>query len=172
MQEENGMTVKQFVDILKKSWVTILVIVLIVAIVFGSFLAIVKTVATDSYYRGTLYFAGSDSNDNRATDISGIVSADNISKALRAAGYSEDEIAGLTETVRGAITVTPVVPAGAQGSDTEYVPSTYTVTMNPIDGLTESECISVVNAVMNQFVSDYAQSDGAVGPSLVMVTSD
>ncbi len=172
MQEENGMTVKQFVDILKKSWVTILVSVLIVAIVFGSFLAIVKTVATDSYYRGTLYFAGSDSNDNRATDISGIVSADNISKALRAAGYSEDEIAGLTETVRGAMTVTPVVPAGAQGSDTEYVPSTYTVTMNPIDGLTESECISVVNAVMNQFVNDYAQSDGAVGSSLVMVTSD
>ena len=63
MHENNGMTVKQFVDILKKSWVTIVICVLIVAVVFGSFLAIVKVVATDTYYQGTLYFADTSNND-------------------------------------------------------------------------------------------------------------
>lgn len=172
MHENNGMTVKQFVDILKKSWVTIVICVLIVAVVFGSFLAIVKVVATDTYYQGTLYFADTSNNESRAADISNLTSADNISKALGDLGYTEEEVASLTGDVRHALSVAPVVPADAQGGETVYVPSTYVLTMQPIGDLGDTENQAILNAVMNRFVTTYAKSGTDVAASIVMTTGN
>lgn len=172
MHENNGMTVKQFVDILKKSWVTIVICVLIVAVVFGSFLAIVKVVATDTYYQGTLYFADTSNNESRAAEISNLTSADNISKALGDLGYTEEEVASLTGDVRHALSVAPVVPADAQGGETVYVPSTYVLTMQPIGDLGDTENQAILNAVMNRFVSTYSKSGTDVAASIVMNTGD
>ena len=172
MHENNGMTVKQFVDILKKSWVTIVICVLIVAVVFGSFLAIVKAVATDTYYQGTLYFADTSSNESRAADISNLTSADNISKALGDIGYTEEEIASLTGDVRHALSVAPVVPSDAQGGDTVYVPSTYVITMKPIGKLGDIDNLQILNAVMNRFVTTYSKTGTDVAASIVMNTGN
>ena len=168
MHENNGMTVKQFVDILKKSWVTIVICVLIVAVVFGSFLAIVKVVASDTYYQGTLYFADTSNNESRAADISNLTSADNISKALGDLGYTEEEVASLTGDVRHALSVAPVVPADAQGGETVYVPSTYVLTMQPIGDLGDTENQAILNAVMNNFVTTYSKPGTDVAASIVM----
>ena len=172
MHENNGMTVKQFVDILKKSWVTIVICVLIVAVVFGSFLAIVKVVATDTYYQGTLYFADTSNNESRAAEISNLTSADNISKALGDLGYTEEEVASLTGDVRHALSVAPVVPEDAQSGETVYVPSTYVLTMQPIGDLGDTENQAILNAVMNRFVSTYSKSGTDVAASIVMNTGD
>ena len=172
MHENNGMTVKQFVDILKKSWVTIVICVLIVAVVFGSFLAIVKVVATDTYYQGTLYFADTSNNESRAADISNLTSADNISKALGDLGYTEEEVAALTGDVRHALSVAPGVPADAQGGETVYVPATYVLTMQPNDDLGDTENQAILNAVMNRFVSTYSKSGTDVAASIVMTTGN
>ena len=172
MHENNGMTVKQFVDILKKSWVTIVICVLIVAVVFGSFLAIVKVVASDTYYQGTLYFADTNNNETRTAEISNITSADNISKALANIGYSEEEIATLTGDIRHAISVAPVVPAEAQGGDATYVPSTYVITMDPIGDFGDTENQAILNAVMNNFVTTYSKPGTDVAASIVMNTGN
>ena len=172
MHENNGMTVKQFVDILKKSWVTIVICVLIVAVVFGSFLAIVKVVASDTYYQGTLYFADTSNNESRAADISNLTSADNISKALGDLGYTEEEVASLTGDVRHALSVAPVVPADAHGGETVYVPSTYVLTMQPIGDLGDTENQAILNAVMNRFVSTYSKPGTDVAASIVMTTGN
>ncbi len=172
MQEQNGMTLKQFVDILKKSWVTILVSVLIVAIVFGSFLAIIKSVATDTSYLGTLYIADNSNNESRAADMSKLRSADNVSKALRSLNYTDEEVANLTETVRRAISVAPVVPSSAQSSDEEYVPTSYLLTMDPIEGFNDTRCQAILNAVMNQFATDYATDTADVASSIIIETGN
>lgn len=172
MQENNGMTVRQFVDILKKSWVTILVSVLIVAVIFGSFLAIVKSVATDKSYKGTLYFADTSSNEARAAEISNLTSASNISKALEELGYPEEERAALTDDIRRAVSVAPVVPTNAQGSDSTYVPSTYVIVMTPVEGIGETQSLELLNALMNRFVTDYSKTSTDVASSIVMGMGD
>lgn len=148
MNQNNGMTVKQFVDIIKKGWVTILVSVLIVAVVFGSLLAILKSVATDTMYKGTMFISDDADIENRSEYISKLTSPENVNKAVTNAGYTDVEAAELVESVRSAISISGLVPESAQEQETVFVPTTYVVTMSPIPGLSEEKSIEILNNVM------------------------
>lgn len=156
MQDERKeFTLKQVGAVLKTGWLTILIFVLVAAIVFGSVAAIVKTVATTSEYRAKVGFA----NTVGADELTSLSSSENISKSLSDLGMKEEEIPGYVDEIRAAISITPIVYSNQTDSETQFVPSSYQVTMEEIDGLTEAKCIQILNQIVTNFVTSYNQSN-------------
>lgn len=156
MQDERKeFTLKQMGEVLKTGWLTILIFVLVAAIVFGSVAAIVKTVATKSEYRAKIGFA----NTVEADNLTSLTSSENISKSLRDLGMKEEEIPGYVDAIRAAISITPIVYSNQTDSETQFVPSSYQVTMEEIEGLTEAKSTQILNQIVTNFVASYNQSN-------------
>lgn len=154
MQDERKeFTLKQMGEVLKTGWLTILIFVLVAAIVFGSVAAIVKTVATKSEYRAKIGFA----NTVEADNLTSLTSSENISKSLRDLGMKEEEIPGYVDAIRAAISITPIVYSNQTDSETQFVPSSYQVTMEEIEGLTEAKSTQILNQIVTNFVASYNQ---------------
>lgn len=156
--EKKELTLKQVGEILKKSWLTVIVFVLVAVIVFGSVIAVVKTVATTNVYQSKISFS-SGSGETKPWLTPGVLdyisSSENIGKALSDCGIPDEEVAKYVESIRENIYVTPIVPESAKNSETEYVPGSYLVTMNEIDGLTELGSVQVLSQIVNNFVVYY-----------------
>ena len=156
MQDERKeFTLKQMGEVLKTGWLTILIFVLVAAIVFGSVAAIVKTVATKSEYRAKIGFANTVETDN----LTSLTSSENISKSLRDLGMKEEEIPGYVDAIRASISITPIVYSNQTDSETQFVPSSYQVTMEEIEGLTEAKSTQILNQIVTNFVASYNQSN-------------
>lgn len=156
MQDERKeFTLKQMGEVLKTGWLTILIFVLVAAIVFGSVAAIVKTVATKSEYRAKIGFANTVAADN----LTSLTSSENISKSLRDLGMKEEEIPGYVDAIRASISITPIVYSNQTDSETQFVPSSYQVTMEEIEGLTEAKSTQILNQIVTNFVASYNQSN-------------
>ena len=156
MQDERKeFTLKQMGEVLKTGWLTILIFVLVAAIVFGSVAAIVKTVATKSEYRAKIGFA----NTVEADNLTSLTSSENISKSLRDLGMKEEEIPGYVDAIRASISITPIVYSNQTDSETQFVPSSYQVTMEEIEGLTEAKSTQILNQIVTNFVASYNQSN-------------
>lgn len=156
MQDERKeFTLKQMGEVLKTGWLTILIFVLVAAIVFGSVAAIVKTVATKSEYRAKIGFANTVAADN----LTSLTSSENISKSLRDLGMKEEEIPGYVDEIRASISITPIVYSNQTDSETQFVPSSYQVTMEEIEGLTEAKSTQILNQIVTNFVASYNQSN-------------
>lgn len=156
MQDERKeFTLKQMGEVLKTGWLTILIFVLVAAIVFGSVAAIVKTVATKSEYRAKIGFA----NTVEADNLTSLTSSENISKSLRDLGMKEEEIPGYVDAIRAEISITPIVYSKQTDSETQFVPSSYQVTMEEIEGLTEAKSTQILNQIVTNFVASYNQSN-------------
>lgn len=154
MQDERKeFTLKQMGEVLKTGWLTILIFVLVAAIVFGSVAAIVKTVATKSEYRAKIGFA----NTVEADNLTSLTSSENISKSLRDLGMKEEEIPGYVDAIRASISITPIVYSNQTDSETQFVPSSYQVTMEEIEGLTEAKSTQILNQIVTNFVASYNQ---------------
>ena len=154
MQDERKeFTLKQMGEVLKTGWLTILIFVLVAAIVFGSVAAIVKTVATKSEYRAKIGFANTVETDN----LTSLTSSENISKSLRDLGMKEEEIPGYVDAIRASISITPIVYSNQTDSETQFVPSSYQVTMEEIEGLTEAKSTQILNQIVTNFVASYNQ---------------
>lgn len=144
-------TLKQVSEVFKRGWLTILIYVLVAAIVFGSVAAIVKTFATTSEFRAKVGFV----NAVKDSDLSALNSSENITKALTDLGMKEEEIPGYVDEIRAAISITPIVYSNQTENDTQFIPSSYTVTMGEIEGLTEARCTQILNQIITNFVTDY-----------------
>lgn len=156
MQDERKeFTLKQMGEVLKTGWLTILIFVLVAAIVFGSVAAIVKTVATKSEYRAKIGFANTVAADN----LTSLTSSENISKSLSDLGMKEEEIPGYVDAIRASISITPIVYSNQTDSETQFVPSSYQVTMEEIEGLTEAKSTQILNQIVTNFVASYNQSN-------------
>lgn len=154
MQDERKeFTLKQMGEVLKTGWLTILIFVLVAAIVFGSVAAIVKTVATKSEYRAKIGFA----NTVEADNLTSLTSSENISKSLSDLGMKEEEIPGYVDAIRASISITPIVYSNQTDSETQFVPSSYQVTMEEIEGLTEAKSTQILNQIVTNFVASYNQ---------------
>lgn len=150
-------TLKQMTEVLKRGWLTILVYVLVAAIVFGSVAAIVKTVATTSEYRAKIGFA----NTVGADKLTSLSSSENISKSLSDLGMKQEEIPGYVDAIRAAISITPIVYSNQTESETQFVPSSYQVTMEEVEGLTEAKCTQILNQIVTNFIASYNQSNSS-----------
>ena len=144
-------TLKQVSEVFKRGWLTILIYVLVAAIVFGSVAAIVKTFATTSEFRAKVGFV----NAVKDSDLSALNSSENITKALTDLGMKEEEIPGYVDEIRAAISITPIVYSNQTENDTQFIPSSYNVTMEEIEGLTEARCTQILNQIITNFVTDY-----------------
>lgn len=153
--EKKEFTLKQVGEILKAGWLTILVFVLVAAIVFGSVAAIVKTVATTSEYRAKIGFV----NTVAADKLTALSSSENVSKSLSDLGMKEEEIPGYVDAIRAAISITPIVYSNQTDTETQFVPSSYQVTMEEIEGLTEAKCTQILNQIVTNFVTSYNQAN-------------
>lgn len=152
MQEDKKeFTLKQMVEVFKKGWLTILIYVLVAAIVFGSVAAIIKTFATTSEYRAKIGFV----SNVDADDLKILNSSENITKALTDLGMKEEEIPSYVDEIRAAISITPIVYSNQTDSDTQFVPSSYNVTMQEIKGLAEAKCTQILNQIVNNFITAY-----------------
>ena len=155
--DKKEFTLKQVGEVLKKGWLTILVYVLIAAIVFGSLAAIVKTYATTNDFRAKIGFVNTVTPDELAT----LNSSENITKALGGIGFKEEDIPAYVDEVRAAISITPNVYSNQTDSDTQFVPSSYTITMAEIDGISESKSIQVLNQIVTNFIIDFNQKNSS-----------
>lgn len=152
MQEDKKeFTLKQMVEILKKGWLTILIYVLVAAIIFGSVAAIVKTVATTNEYRAKIGFVSTVEPDA----LNDLYSSDTINKALLALNMNEEDIPGYIDLIRSSISITPVVYSTQTDTETQFVPSSYLVTMSEINGLSESKSVQVLNQMVVTFIEEY-----------------
>lgn len=149
--EKKEFTLRQVGAVLKKGWLTILVYVLVAAIVFGSVTAIVKTFATTDKFCAKVGFVNSVSQE----DLISLNSSENITKALTGIGFKEEEIPAYVDEIRAAISVTPNVYENQTGSETQFIPSSYTVTMEEVEGLTEAKSIQILNQIVANFIADY-----------------
>lgn len=149
--EKKEFTLRQVTEVLKKGWLTILIYVLVAAIVFGSVAAIVKTVATTNEYRAKIGFVSAVGDDT----IKMLNSSENITSALTDLGMKEEEIPAYVDEIRAAISITSVVYDNQTNSDTQFVPSSYTVTMGEIEGLRESKCTQILNQIVVNFIEAY-----------------
>lgn len=155
--DKKEFTLKQVGEVLKKGWLTILVYVLIAAIVFGSLAAIVKTYATTNDFRAKIGFVNTVTPDELAT----LNSSENITKALGGIGFKEEDIPAYVDEVRAAISITPNVYSNQTDSETQFVPSSYTITMTEVDGLSESKSIQVLNQIVTNFIIDFNQKNSS-----------
>ena len=149
--DKKEFTLKQVTEVLKKGWLTILIYVLVAAIVFGSCAAIVKTVATTNEYRAKIGFVSAVDDDM----IKMLNSSENVTSALTDLGMKEEEIPAYVDEIRAAISLTSVVYENQTDSDTQFVPSSYTVTMSEIDGLSEAKCTQILNQIVVNFIEAY-----------------
>lgn len=149
--EKKEFTLKQMTEVFKRGWLTILIYVLIAAIVFGSVAAIVKTVATTNEYRAKIGFVSTVDDDMLVT----LNSSENITKALTDLGMKEEEIPAYVDEIRAAISVTPIVYSNQTETDSQFVPSSYTVTMSEISGLSEAKCTQILNQIITNFIEAY-----------------
>lgn len=149
--DKKEFTLRQVGEVLKKGWLTILVYVLVAAIVFGSVAAIVKTFATTDKFCAKVGFVNSVSQDDLIT----LNSSENITKALTGIGFKEEEIPSYVDEIRAAISVTPNVYDNQTNSETQFIPSSYTVTMEEVNGLTEAKSIQILNQIVANFIADY-----------------
>lgn len=155
--DKKEFTLKQVGEVLKKGWLTILVYVLIAAIVFGSLAAIVKTYATTNDFRAKIGFVNTVTPD----ELAALNSSENITKALGGIGFKEEDIPAYVDEVRAAISITPNVYSNQTDSDTQFVPSSYTITMAEIDGISESKSIQVLNQIVTNFIIDFNQKNSS-----------
>ena len=149
--DKKEFTLKQVTEVLKKGWLTILIYVLVAAIVFGSCAAIVKTVATTNEYRAKIGFVSAVDDDM----IKMLNSSENVTSALTDLGMKEEEIPAYVDEIRAAISLTSVVYENQTDSETQFVPSSYTVTMSEIDGLSEAKCTQILNQIVVNFIEAY-----------------
>ena len=155
--DKKEFTLKQVGEVLKKGWLTILVYVLVAAIVFGSLAAIVKTYATTNDFRAKIGFVNTVTPDELAT----LNSSENITKALGGIGFKEEDIPAYVDEVRAAISITPNVYSNQTDSETQFVPSSYTITMTEVDGLSKSKSIQVLNQIVTNFIIDFNQKNSS-----------
>lgn len=155
--DKKEFTLKQVGEVLKKGWLTILVYVLIAAIVFGSLAAIVKTYATTNDFRAKIGFVNTVTPD----ELAALNSSENITKALGGIGFKEEDIPAYVDEVRAAISITPNVYSNQTDSDTQFVPSSYTITMAEVDGISESKSIQVLNQIVTNFIIDFNQKNSS-----------
>lgn len=144
-------TLKQMGEVFKRGWLTMLIYILIAAIVFGSVAAIYKTTSTTSEYRAKISFASA-VDDDMLTDLN---SSANVSKALTDLGMKEDEIPAYVDAIRSAISITPIVYSNQTDTETQFIPSSYWVTMGEISGLSEARCTQILNRIIANFIDEY-----------------
>lgn len=149
--DKKEFTLKQMTEVFKRGWLTILIYVLVAAIVFGSVAAIVKTFATTSEFRAKIGFV----NSVEPGELTALNSSENITKALTDLGMKEEEIPGYVDEIRSAISITPIVYSNQTDTETQFVPSSYSVTMGEIDGLNEAKCTQILNQIITNFITDY-----------------
>ena len=149
--EKKEFTLRQVGAVLKKGWLTILVYVLVAAIVFGSVAAILKTYATTDKFCAKVGFVNAVSQE----DLISLNSSENITKALTTIGFKEEEIPAYVDEIRASISVTPNVYDNQTDSETQFIPSSYTVTMEEVEGLTEAKSIQILNQIVANFIADY-----------------
>ena len=149
--DKKEFTLKQMTEVFKRGWLTMLIYVLVAAIVFGSVAAIVKTVGTTNEYRAKIGFVSTVDDDMLVT----LNSSENITKALTDLGMKEEEIPSYVDGIRAAISITPIVYSNQTDTETQFVPSSYTVTMSEIAGLSEAKCTQILNQIITNFIEAY-----------------
>lgn len=159
MQEDKReFTLRQMLEIIKKSWLTIVIFVLIAAIVFGTVMVVAKTYTTVNTYNATVSFTSSSSTVKPWT-TKGVVdylkSSENINKALSASGYSQDEINQIGNEVQKNIVINAIIPSVDKDSETEFVPTTFSITMSEINGVSQVKNNEILSNIVIGFTEFY-----------------